>query len=161
MWRCCSNGAGRDIEAREAWALADAIHYATLFGVPLPVWASGAFNTAYFAGKLQKVFGPGKKGRRKQPVDGDLMFRVWDRVQAKDKSKESIGCDLFGAVGEELGLGEDAEARVNRLYYQADDLMRQFTGEPRSRSAREKAESEALWRKISALVRKPDANSGN
>lgn len=148
-------------EAGEAWSLADAIHYATLFGVPLPDWASRAFNSAYFAGKLQNVFGPGKKGRRKQTANLDLMFRIWNRVQARDRSKESIGRILFGVVGEELGLGEDAEARVSRLYYQADDLMREFTGVRRSRSAREKAlQSEALLRDFIALFGKPDGNYG-
>lgn len=148
-------------EAGEAWALADAIHYSTLFGVPLPGWASRAFNSAYFAGKLKDVFGPGKKGRRKQARNPELMFRIWDRVQARDRSKESTGRGLFGEIGVELGLGEDAEARVGRLYYQADDFMRQFTGAPRFRSAREKAlHSEALLREFIALFGNPDGNFG-
>ena len=110
-------------EAGDARALADSIRTANMFFTSLPGWAILAFNRAYDSGNLRGVFGADRRGVRRDPNRDVLMWRVWDLVQMRGKKSDIV----FGEIGVELGMGENAERRVSRLYYEAEKSHKGFT----------------------------------
>jgi hypothetical protein len=115
----------RRYEAGDASALAAAIYWAAGLHVPLPLWATYAYQKAYLEkpGSWNDVLGPLRgRGAQKSPDRGELMWQVWERVrQERESSGESnlLNDGLFSDVARKLGLSEDESARVRHLYYEA------------------------------------------
>lgn len=118
LWRLAQERNRERYEAGDLRALATAIRIANMFYTPLPIWANVAFSQAYDTGKLRNVFGPDRPGAPRDADRSELMWQVWTLVEAKGKKGDAV----FGEIGEELGMGENAERRVSRLYYEAEKL---------------------------------------
>jgi hypothetical protein len=99
----------------------------------LPDWAKQALTDAwdrYSDGTLEswdEIFGKPFLGKRRGSSDRAVAARqlkVWTEVRRRVYQGQSLGDDLFEAVGRDLGIG--GKSTVNRIYYEVEQLNRAF-----------------------------------